>query len=171
MGFIPKDQLRPKESLNLTPMIDFVFLMLAFFASLTITQATLKDSSIHLVKVGPVAKDAKFEEADIEKIISICVTEEGRYKWLTEYHDIVLKNANQIGEELARQHESGSLPKDVSKTQVLLQIDKNAKWSHISEAIFAIREQGFEVHPVYQPDFANESAKATQEVSRTSPDK
>lgn len=153
MSFIPKDQLRPKESLNLAPMIDFVFLMLAFFASLTITQATLKDNSIHLVKVGPNAKESVQEAPDIEKIISICVTQDGHYKWLTEYHDIVLKDAEQIGSELAHQLKTGGLPEDTTKTQVLLQIDKDAKWEYISEAIFAIREQGFDVHPVYQPDF------------------
>lgn len=155
MGFIPDEQLKPKESLNLTPMIDFVFLMLAFFASLTITQATVKDSGINLVKVGPNSSEAKAEEADIEKIISICVTDDGRYKWLTEYHELVLANAEQIGSELARQAALGTLPKEASRTQVLLQIDKNARWSAISKAIFVIREQGFEVHPVYQPDFTS----------------
>lgn len=153
MSFIPEDQLRPKESLNLTPMIDFVFLMLAFFASLTITQATVKDSGINLVKIGPNASDLKVEEAEIEKIISICVTDDGKYKWLTEYHELVLNDAEQISSELARQIALGVLPKETSKTQVLLQIDKNARWSAISKAIFAVREQGLEVHPVYQPDF------------------
>lgn len=155
MGFIPEDQINPKASLNLTPMIDFVFLMLAFFACLTITQATVKDKGINLVKVGPTSGSAQIEETSIERIISICVTGEGKYKWLTEYHEFVLASADQIGSELARQVALGTLPKESSKTQVLLQIDKNARWSAVSSAIFAIRDQGFEVHPVYQPDFAH----------------
>lgn len=154
MSFLPDDQINPKTSLNLTPMIDFVFLMLAFFACLTITQATVKDKGISLVKVGPTSSEMKSPEADIERIISICVTKDGSYKWLTEYNEFVLASAQQIGDELARQVALGTLPKEAGRTQVLLQIDKNARWSAVSAAIFAIRDQGFEVHPVYQPDFA-----------------
>jgi len=154
MSFIPQDQLKPKMSINMTPMIDFVFLMLAFFASLTITKVTLKDTGISLVKVGPSVQEIAKSEEKIERIISISIGEDGRYKWLTEYHEISLQNAKQIANELQRQYGIGALPEDKSKTQVLLQIDRNAKWSSISEVIFSIREQGFEVHPVYQPDFS-----------------
>ena len=154
MSFIPEDQLKPKMSLNMAPMIDFVFLMLAFFASLTITKVTLKDAGISLVKVGPSVQEKALQEEKIERIISISISEDGSYKWLTEYHEIALQNALQIAKELLRQYEIGALPEDKSKTQILLQIDKNAKWQSICDVIFQIREQGFEVHPVHQPDFS-----------------
>jgi biopolymer transport protein ExbD len=155
MSFIPEDQLRPKLGLNLAPMIDFVFLMLAFFASLTITKVTIKDSGISLVKVGAVQELAKEKKEEIEKVISISISKEGSYKWITEYHELLIKDADQIGLELARQYDIGALPKEKSKTQVLLQIDSQATWSSISQIIFAVRDQGFEVHPIYQPDFAH----------------
>ncbi|NGX31101.1 MAG: hypothetical protein K940chlam8_00461 [Chlamydiae bacterium] len=155
MSFVPEDQLKPKLGLNLAPMIDFVFLMLAFFASLTITKVTLKDAGISLVKVGATAEMAKQQEDKVEKVISISISKNGEYKWLTEYHELLIKDADQIGLELARQYEMGALPKEKEKTQVLLQIDREATWSPISQVIFSIRDQGFEVHPIYQPDFAN----------------
>lgn len=159
MSFIPEEHLKPKMQLNLTPMIDFVFLMLAFFASLTITKVTLKDSGISLVKVGPSARENVIEEEKIERLISISIDEAGKYKWLTEYHELALQDAAQIAKELSRQYEIGALPQDKARTQVLLQIDRNAKWASISEVIFAIREQGFEIHPVYQPDFSTTDLK------------
>jgi len=155
MSFIPDEIKKPKLGLNLAPMIDFVFLMLAFFASLTITKVTLKDTGISLVKVGATTELTKPEEEKIEKIISISITKEGGYKWLTEYHELFIKDAEQIGLELARQYEVGALPKEKEKTQVLLQIDQEAKWNAISQVIFSIRDQGFEVHPIYQPDFVH----------------
>jgi biopolymer transport protein ExbD len=135
-------------------MLDFVFLMLAFFACLTITQATIKDRGINLVKVGPAEAQATSDASHIERIISICVTADGNYKWLTEYNEFLLADAAQIGDELSRQLALGTLPKETTRTQVLLQIDQKAQWSAVSSAIFAIRERGFEVHPVYQPDFS-----------------
>jgi len=154
--FIPEDQLKPKLGTNLTPMIDFVFLMLAFFASLTITRVTIKDAGIDLVKVGPVAQSESYKDT-VENVVSISIAEDGQYKWLTEYHEIIIPDAELIGNELLKQFDGGLLSSDKAKTQVLLQIDRNAKWSSISNAIFAIRDVGFEVHPVYQPDFAKDS--------------
>ena len=155
MSFIPEDQMKPKLGLNLAPMIDFVFLMLAFFASLTITKITLKDTGISLVKVGATQELSKEKQDDIEKVISISISKDGSYKWITEYHELLIKDAEQIGLELARQYELGALPQEKAKTQVLLQIDEQAKWAPISQVIFSIRDQGFEVHPIYQPDFAH----------------
>ena len=31
-------------------------------------------------------------------------------------------------------------------------IDREAKWEPIMQAIFSIKDQGFTVHPVYQPN-------------------
>ena len=43
------------------------------------------------------------------------------------------------------------LPEDKSRTKVLLHIDRNAKWEPIAQMIFAIREIGYHIHPVYEP--------------------
>ena len=43
------------------------------------------------------------------------------------------------------------LGKDKAKTEVLLHIDKQAPWESISQLIFAIKEMGFNAHPVYEP--------------------
>ena len=48
---VPEEKLKPKLSINLAPMIDFLFLMLAFFATLAITRATLFDTKLDLVQL------------------------------------------------------------------------------------------------------------------------
>jgi biopolymer transport protein ExbD len=57
-----------------------------------------------------------------------------------------------IQKELLYQYSIGVLPADKSKTQILLHVDKKAPWEKIAKLIFAVREIGFEAHPVYQPD-------------------
>jgi len=56
-----------------------------------------------------------------------------------------------IQKELQKQQQIGLISKNPEDTKVLLHIDKNAKWEPVAQAIFALREQGFPVHPVYEP--------------------
>jgi hypothetical protein len=56
-----------------------------------------------------------------------------------------------IRQELIHQYETGALPEDKSRTEVLMHIDKQAPWESIASAIFAVREAGFSAHPVYEP--------------------
>ena len=71
MGFIPDDEIKGKGTINLAPMIDFLFLMLVFFASLAISRVTTKDTEIDLVKLKPENRASLTKTSDEFKIINI----------------------------------------------------------------------------------------------------
>lgn len=153
MSYIPDEELKGRLSLNLAPMIDFLFLLLMFFATLAVTRITTKDTDIQLVEVKPETPAATQAQLPSEfKIISISVNSEGKYRWSTEIKDYPMSTPEEIKDELILQYEKGLLPENKLETQVLLKIDKNATWEPILKLIFAIRDAGFEVRPVYEPD-------------------
>lgn len=149
MELIPHDELKPSHSFNFAPMIDFLFLMLSLFATLAISRATLYDSDIELVSLKPESHAAPLRSGQIQQI-NLSITEQGRYKWLTEFQEYPIESIAALQEELSRQYQIGALPKDKAKTEILLHIDKKAPWEPIVNAIFAIRELGFRAHPVYE---------------------
>ena len=55
MSFLSEEELKGKEGINLAPMIDFLFLMLVFFASLAISRVTTRDTDIDLVEIDEAA--------------------------------------------------------------------------------------------------------------------
>jgi biopolymer transport protein ExbD len=152
MSFIPEDEIKDRGGFNMAPMIDFLFLMLMFFASLAISRVTTKDTDIDLVEIKPETR-ATLSGMDSElKVINISINAKGEFKWVTEIRDYAMTTADEIANELKEQYQKGLLPSDKMQTQVLLRIDKNATWEPILKAIFAIRDAGFEVHPVYEPE-------------------
>ncbi|MBB65570.1 MAG: hypothetical protein CMO81_10965 [Waddliaceae bacterium] len=152
MSFIPEEETRGRLTLNLAPMIDFLFLMLVFFATLAVSRVSTRDTDIQLVELieesGAVTSNANHEQ----QIVNISITEKGEYKWVTEIRDYPMKDAMALQEELEMQYESGQLPSDKLQTQVLLKIDRHAQWDPILRAVFAIRAAGFEARPVYEPE-------------------
>ena len=168
MPFISEQELKGKGGISLAPMIDFLFLMLVFFASLAISRITTRDTEIDLVKIkneshSPSWNRSQEPISDI-KIVNITITKDNEYKWVTDIRDYKIDSAQEIKEELIRQYERGLLPEDIQQTQVLLKIDKEAKWDPILQLIFAIRDAGFEVHPIYQPE--DEEMPLTGHVKR-----
>ncbi len=149
---VEDDKLKPSLHLNLAPMIDFLFLMLCLFATLTITRATLFDTKLDLVHLKK-EKDASlvYSKEDIYQI-NLSIDKAGKYKWITEIQDYPMQSLIQIQNELVHQYNSGLLPKDKNKIEVLLHIDKNATWKKISELIFSIRQMGFKAKPIYKPE-------------------
>ncbi len=152
MSFLPEEELQGNKGFNLAPMIDFLFLMVVFFAVLAVSRITTNDTEIELVKLDerPTGVSAA-ESVEELKVVTVSVTDEGDYKWVTELRDYQMATAEEIGEELSRQYARGILPREKSQTKVLLKIDSKAQWEPIMQVIFAIKEQGFTVHPVYQP--------------------
>lgn len=152
MSLIPDEELKRTGSMNLAPMVDFLFLIIAVFATLAITRAALFDSEINLVKLTPENESSTQQPHNPHYIVNLSITEEGAYKWITEANEFVMENLEAVRIELSKQQELGLLPKEKELTKVLLHIDKKAQWEPIAQAIFAVREAGFEVHPVYEPD-------------------
>ena len=108
----------------MAPMIDFLFLMLMFFACLAVSRVTTKDTEIELVEIKPETK-AVLAAADSDlKIINISINAQGEYKWVTEIRDYLMKTPEDITKELDQEYSKGLLPENKQKTQVLLKIDK-----------------------------------------------
>lgn len=151
MSFLPEEEVKGQTGLNMAPMIDFLFLMLMFFACLSITRMATRDTNIDLVDVKP-EQSSNVARGDEElKLVNISILTDGQYRWVTDVHDYPLATADEIRDELQQQYRKGLLPKSKQQTQVLLKIDRAAQWEPILEAIFAIREAGFEAYPVYEP--------------------
>jgi biopolymer transport protein ExbD len=149
MSIIPEEELKSYGSLNLAPMVDFLFLVVAVFATLAVTRTALFDNDIQLVKVQPAQEEMNAINHSDHYTVSLSINEQGQYKWITEFNEYLIESTRGIQKELQRQQELGLLPKDNSKTLVLLHIDKAAQWEPIAQAIFAVRQAGFEIHPVY----------------------
>jgi biopolymer transport protein ExbD len=132
-------------------MIDFLFLMLALFATLAVSRAALYDAEIDLVQLKPEKGASNLRTKEVHQV-NLTITAAGGFKWLTEFQEYPMETVQAIQEELARQYQMGALPQDKAKTEVLLHIDRKAPWGAIANAIFAIREVGFSARPVYEID-------------------
>ena len=160
MSFIPEDELKSRRAQNLAPMIDFLFLMLMFFASLAISRVTTLDTEVDLVKISTPTQEVEDSSTTEFKTINITITEEGKYKWITDVHDYPMDSAEAIGTELLNQYDQGLLPEEKEKTFVFLRIDEQAQWEPILKVILAVRDCGFLVHPVYQAEMEKQTEQA-----------
>lgn len=152
MSIIPEEEIKRAGSLNLAPMVDFLFLVVAVFATLAVTRAALYDGDIQLVKVQPSSDESLLKGQNDYYVINLSVNEAGQYKWITEFNEYLFEGVKGIRSELKKQQDLGLLPKEKEKTKVLLHCDKNAKWEPIAQIIFSVRDAGFDIHPVYDYD-------------------
>lgn len=151
MSFLPDEEVKGQIGLNMAPMIDFLFLMLMFFACLSITRMATRDTHIDLVEVKP-EQSSSIARGDEElNVVNISILTDGQYRWVTDIRDYPMATADELRDELQQQYRKGLFPKSKQQTQVLLKIDREARWQPILQAIFAIREAGFEAYPVYEP--------------------
>jgi biopolymer transport protein ExbD len=151
MELIPYDEIRPSQHINFAPMIDFLFLMLALFATLTMSRATLFDTKIRLAELKPEKEKGPLRPKKEVQQLHLSISPSGAYTWLTEFQEYPMESVEAIQEELSRQYQIGALPKDKEKTAILLHIDKTAPWDAVAKALFAVREIGFDAQPVYEP--------------------
>ncbi len=166
MSLIPEEELTKRNSINLAPMIDFLFLMLAFFACLAVSRIATRDTRIDLVEVKPEPSSTITSIAtDLPElsVIKITIDSNNTYYWETDLRDYEISSAEVIYDELLRQHSRGLIAEDKKMTKILLQIDKYAQWEHILKAVFAIRDAGFEARPVYEPEMPGASISETRQ--------
>lgn len=149
MSYISESDTRPRLSMNLAPMIDFLFLMLVFFASLAVSRVTTRDTEIQLVQVTEQASSSEIQAP--QALVHIAINANNEYKWVTELRDYPLTKPDEISAELESQHAQGLLPQDKTQTQVLLRIDTKASWDSVLNALFAVRKAGFSARPLYEP--------------------
>lgn len=149
---IPEEELKAQRTLNLAPMVDFLFLILAVFAVLAVTRTALYDSEVTLVKMDTKTPPPSFAEPQPGYTILLSINDQGQYKWVTEFNEFILDGVSAIKAELQRQQDLGLLPADKGMTKVLLHIDKEANWESVAKVIFAIKETGYQISPVYCPE-------------------
>ncbi len=154
LDLIPQDELKATPHFNFAPMIDFLFLMLALFATLAVSRAALYDSEVQLVQLKPDAGAHNVRGSEVYQI-NLTITATGQFKWLTEFQEYPMENLQAIQAELIRQYHIGALPQDKEKTQILLHIDQNTPWGVIARTLFAIREIGFTARPVHEEGTGN----------------
>jgi biopolymer transport protein ExbD len=151
MSLIPEEELRSNGHVNLAPMVDFLFLVLAVFAVLAITRTALFDADISLVKLKSSEDKLPAKSSETPYFVNISVKSDGSYSWIAESQQFVMENVLAIQHELIKQQQLGLLPDEKERIKVLLHIDKGAQWEPISKVIFGVREDGFNIHPVYEP--------------------
>lgn len=148
MDLIPDEELKTKSFFNLTPIVDFLFLVIALFATLAVTRTALFDSEISLAKVND-SLEAPTNKGDYH-VINLCVGKTGQYKWVTEFNEYTMDGIPSILQELAKQQEQGILPLDKAKTKVLLHIDKQTEWDPVAQLAYSLKKTGYLAHPVYE---------------------
>ena len=149
MDLIPEEELKPKGLMNLTPMVDFLFLVIAVFATLTVTRTALFDSEINLANVSK----KEFTENAVENLdytVNLGVTKAGEYKWITEFNEYLMQDIPSILQELSKQQQLSLLSSDNSKIKILLHIDKKAEWDPVVQLIYSLKKTGYPIHPVYE---------------------
>ncbi len=151
MNLFEHEELKGGTNFNFAPMIDFLFLMLALFATLAMSRASLFDSELTLVEIKQGDENQTLRSKNDQQQINLSIAANGSYKWLTEFEGYPMEDTLALQKELMRQVEIGVLPQDKGKIEVLLHIDQKAPWKPIAEVIFAVRELGFNAHPVYEP--------------------
>jgi biopolymer transport protein ExbD len=154
MNLVPDEELRGKGGLNLAPMVDFLFLIIAVFATISVTRAALFDSEINLAKLNKTELSEDTQYQPDYTVINLGVTASGQYKWITEFNEFIMENAVAIEEELLKQQNLGILSQEHSKTKILLHVDKKAQWESVVEIIFTLKKSGFTISPVYEADEA-----------------
>lgn len=145
MDLIPDEELKTKTFVNLTPLVDFLFLVVAVFAVLAVTRTVLFDTEISLAKV------TQTEENSLDKsvhVVNLSVNQYGKYKWITEFNEYSMENVTAVIQEVSRQQGLGSIP--IEKTKILLHIDKQAPWESVATLVCLLKKNGHVVHPVYE---------------------
>lgn len=150
MSFLPEEEIKDKGGINLAPMIDFLFLMLAFFASLAVSRVATKDLDIDLVKIQEESSTTISNATKEQKNIHISITSDGSYKWSTDLNDYYMHTPDEITKELQTQYQQGFLPQNRNLTKIMLKIDKDAPWEPIATLIYEVRSNGFDIKPIYQ---------------------
>ena len=111
MSLIPEEELTRSKSINLAPMVDFLFLILAIFAVLAVTRTALYDSELNLVKVDASRQSPSpfAEGSGPSYTVLLSINDKGEYKWVTEFNEFIFEGIAAIKQELIKQQQLGLL--------------------------------------------------------------
>lgn len=139
--------LKKESSINLAPMVDFLFLIGAMFAILALSKTALIHSDLDLVHVKPL--DQVLFQEKFSSPFHIAITKEGYYKWIKESQEELLDSLDVVKKQFLQQKtlEDSSVSHPV---KVFLHIDQEAQWQPIAQAIVALQSEGVTICPVYE---------------------
>ena len=147
---IPDDELKQFEKVQWAPMVDFLFIVIIVFATIAITRNVVHDRELRLAKALGKKESTLTMERQTSHIVNLSINHLGKYKWLSESNELFFENAKQLSERLILLKNQKKLPTQANRVKILLHIDKTAPWQPIADVIFAVRDAGYDVHPVYQ---------------------
>lgn len=150
MKMIPDEELKTFEKVQWAPMVDFLFIVIIVFATIAITRNVVTDRELRLASALKKDQHAEKMPSNTSQIVNLSINHKGEYKWLSESKEIYFESAKQVGERLLALKNQHELPAQAKQVKILLHIDKTAPWQPIADVIFAVRESGYDVHPVYQ---------------------
>ena len=151
MSLIPEEELNKGSNFPFAPMVDFLFLMLALFATLALSRASLFDTSLNLAKLKPDKKRPFQSSSSQMHQLHLGVDQKGGYRWITEFQSHPMQNITSVQEEMKRQYSLGLLPQNKESLEVFIHIDRLAPWENIAQLIFGVKELGFQAYPLYAP--------------------
>jgi biopolymer transport protein ExbD len=129
-------------------MVDFLFLIVALFATLALTRTALFDSEIQLAKIKE--SDTTSTASENFHVVNLCVGKAGNYKWVTEFNEYTLEGIPAILQELSKQEQLGILPTNKGQTKILLHIDKQTEWDPVAQLVYSLKKTGYFAYPVYE---------------------
>jgi biopolymer transport protein ExbD len=135
---VPEKFLQEQKSFNFAPIVDFLFILLAIFALLVFTQSIFTRD-----------QTAASPHNQLTTPVVLTINEKGEYEWITEFNEFLLGDTGAVIREVQKQQQLGFLPQESRHIKILLEIHRNTKWHEVAHALFAIREAGFSVSPVY----------------------
>lgn len=148
MNLMPEEELTQRASVNLAPMVDFLFLILAVFAVLSITSSKVFLEDIDLAQSEDTLDSsiAQFEPQQLH----LFVNKDGQYLLQEDHSTLKFEKCKQVATTLQDRQIAGYLPKDTSQVSILLHIDKQAEWEHVMQLLVSLQNAGFTVQTVYQ---------------------
>ncbi len=146
---VPDEELKRFEKIQWAPMVDFLFIIVIVFATLAALRTMVMDKELSLAEALPQKESASSAAPYATTAMHLSINHLGKYKWLSGNSELILSNPHALAQTLAYLKKQGVLPCP-GKMTILLHIDKSAPWQPVADAIFTVREAGYDIRPVYQ---------------------
>lgn len=149
MSLIPDSELSQSKGLNMAPMVDLLFILLAVIIVAFITRAAIFDTEFKLVKAKTEEK-IPIDTSAALKGLMVKVFEKGLYTLTFEGTETSYENVEELSSAISKLVNEHKITK--SEHPVLLKIEKDSKWESVAEVILKTKQIGLEVRPLYEQE-------------------
>ncbi len=147
MSLIPEKYRQTNLSFHFTPLIDFLFIIVAVFALFITTKKNLYQTQVNLIKHDASIKNFKDKKSSV---LNLGISASGLYQFLDREKPQTLETIQMVKQALFHQIEQGNFPSDPRENHIFLHIDQKAEWSVIGTLLLALHQEGFIVYPIYE---------------------